>query len=84
VPATLLGFRDQGLVQVGNFADLTIFDPEEIRRPDRKELLHDLPGDSARFQAYSNGIHATIVNGAPIVLDGKLTGNLPGRAVSPG
>ncbi len=83
VPAALLGFRDRGLVQDGHFADLMVFDPEEIRRPGRKELVHDLPGDSARFQAYPNGIHATIVNGVPIVLDGKLTGNLPGQVVSP-
>ena len=83
VPAALLGFRDRGLVQDGQFADLMVFDPEEIRRPGRKELVHDLPGDSARFQAYPNGIHATIVNGVPIVLDGKLTGNLPGQVVSP-
>ncbi|HEY5109586.1 MAG TPA: amidohydrolase family protein [Acidimicrobiales bacterium] len=83
VPAALLGFRDRGLVQNGNFADLMIFDPEEIRRPGRKELVHDLPGNSGRFQAYPNGIHATIVNGVPIVLDGKLTGALPGQVVSP-
>ena len=83
VPAALLGFRDRGLVQDGHFADLVVFDPEEIRRPGRKELVHDLPGDSARFQAYPNGIHATIVNGVPIVLDGKITGNLPGQVVSP-
>ncbi len=83
VPAALLGFRDRGLVQDGHFADLMVFDPEELRRPGRKELVHDLPGDSARFQAYPNGIHATIVNGVPIVLDGKLTGNLPGQVVSP-
>jgi N-acyl-D-aspartate/D-glutamate deacylase len=83
VPAALLGFRDRGLVQDGHFADLMVFDPEELRRPGRKELVHDLPGDSARFQAYPNGIHATIVNGVPIVLDGTLTGNLPGQVVSP-
>ena len=83
VPAAILGFRDRGLVQPGNFADLMILDPEEIRRPGRKELVHDLPGGSARFQAYPNGIHATIVNGVPIVLDGKLTGRLPGQVVSP-
>ncbi|MGA2835750.1 MAG: amidohydrolase family protein [Acidimicrobiales bacterium] len=83
VPANLLGFRDRGLVQPGNYADLMIFDTEEIRRPGRKELVHDLPGNSGRFQAYPNGIHATIVNGVPIVLEGKLTGHLPGMVVSP-
>ncbi len=83
VPAAILGFRDRGLVQVGHFADLVVFDTEEIRRPGRKELVHDLPGDSARFQAYPNGVHATIVNGVPVVLEGKLTDALPGQVVSP-
>jgi hypothetical protein len=41
------------------------------------------PGESARFQVYPHGIHVTIVNGVPIVLDGKLTGHLPGQVVSP-
>jgi N-acyl-D-amino-acid deacylase len=83
VPAAILGFRDRGLVQAGNWADLMIFDPEEIRRPGRKELVHDLPGQIGRFQAYPNGIHATIVNGVPIVLDGVLTDRRPGQVVSP-
>ncbi|MGO9029694.1 MAG: N-acyl-D-amino-acid deacylase family protein [Acidimicrobiales bacterium] len=83
VPAAILGFRDRGLVQTGNWADLMIFDPEAIRRPGRKDLVPDLPGGIGRFQAYPNGIHATIVNGEPIVLDGVLTGRRPGQVVSP-
>jgi hypothetical protein len=43
----------------------------------------DLPGGISRFQAYPNGIHATIVNGIPIVLDGALTDSRPGQVVSP-
>lgn len=83
VPAAILGFRDRGLVRTGNWADLMIFDPEAIRRPGRKELVADLPGGISRFQAYPNGIHATIVNGIPIVLDGALTDSRPGQVVSP-
>jgi N-acyl-D-aspartate/D-glutamate deacylase len=83
LPAALLGFRDRGLVQNGSWADLMVFDPEAIRRPGRKELVHDLPGGAGRFQAYPNGIRATIVNGVPIVLDGKLTDHRPGQVVSP-
>jgi N-acyl-D-aspartate/D-glutamate deacylase len=83
VPATILGFADRGMVRAGYWADLMIFDPEEIRRPGRKVLVHDLPGGIGRFQAYPNGILATIVNGVPIVRDGSLTGALPGQVVSP-
>jgi N-acyl-D-aspartate/D-glutamate deacylase len=70
-------------VRTGNWADLMVFDPEEIRRPGRKELVHDLPGAAGRFQAYPNGIHATIVNGVSIVLNGILTDHRPGEVISP-
>ena len=83
VPAAILGFRDRGSVRTGNWADLMVFDPEEIRRPGRKELVHDLPGAAGRFQAYPNGIHATIVNGVSIVLNGILTDHRPGEVISP-
>ena len=83
VPAAILGFTDRGVVHPGNWADLVLLDPEELRRPGRKEFVRDLPGDTGRFQAYPNGIHATIVNGEPIVLDGALTGRRPGRIVAP-
>ncbi|HUA94226.1 MAG TPA: amidohydrolase family protein [Acidimicrobiales bacterium] len=83
VPAAILGFRHRGEVRTGNWADLMVFDPHHIRRPGRKELVPDLPGGTGRFQAYPNGIHATIVNGEPIVIDGTLTGRRPGQVVSP-
>ena len=60
-----------------------ILDPDEIMRPGTKDLVADLPGGAERFQAHPNGIHATIVNGEPIVLDGKLTDRRPGRVVAP-
>jgi len=83
VPAAILGFSDRGAVRTGYWADLMIFDPEEIRQPGRKELVRDLPGGIGRFQAYPHGIKATIVNGVPIVVDGELTGRLPGHVVAP-
>jgi N-acyl-D-amino-acid deacylase len=82
VPAALLGFPDRGTLRVGGWADIMIFDPAEIA-PVRKEFVHDLPGGVGRYKAYGRGIYATIVNGEPIVLDGKLTGRLPGMVVSP-
>jgi N-acyl-D-aspartate/D-glutamate deacylase len=63
--------------------DLFLFDPEAIRRPSRKELVHDLPGGVGRFQAVPNGVAATVVNGVPIVVDAKITDAYPGRVVSP-
>jgi N-acyl-D-aspartate/D-glutamate deacylase len=82
VPATLLGFPDRGTLRVGGWADMMIFDPDEIA-PLRKEFVRDLPGGVGRYKAFGRGVYATIVNGEPIVLDGELTGRLPGMVVTP-
>lgn len=82
VPAALLGFPDRGTLRVGAWADIMIFDPQEIG-PLRKEFVHDLPGGVGRYKAYGQGVYATIVNGQPIVIDGQLTGRTPGRLVAP-
>lgn len=82
VPANLLGFPDRGSLRVGSWADIMIFDADTIG-PWRKEFVHDLPGGGGRYRAYGHGVHATIVNGQPIVLEGELTGRLPGAIVRP-
>jgi N-acyl-D-amino-acid deacylase len=82
VPAALAGFTDRGALLPGHAADLFLFDPVAIG-PGTKRRVSDLPGGE-RFFARPNGITATIVNGEPIVRDGKLTGALPGQLVRPG
>ncbi len=82
VPAALVGFRDRGILAPGFPADLFVFDPATIG-PSRKEFVHDLPGGVGRFKAWGQGVKATVVNGEPIVLDGELTGALPGETVRP-
>ena len=82
VPAALLGFHDRGTLKVGGWADMMVFDPETIG-PWRKEFVRDLPGGAGRYRAYGHGVHATIVNGVPIVREGELTGRLPGVVVRP-
>ncbi len=81
-PAAMAGFTDRGALLPGHAADLMIFDPEMVG-PGTKRLVHDLPGGEARFSARPRGFKATIVNGEPIVLDGKLTDALPGQVVRP-
>ena len=83
VPAALLGLVDRGILAPGAPADLMVFDPETIG-PWKKEFVHDLPGGVGRFKAWGRGVRATIVNGEPIVLDGELTGRLPGQVLRPG
>lgn len=83
VPAALCGFTDRGLVLPGYAADLFLFDPETVG-PGTKKQVADFPGGETRYSARPEGVHATIVNGRPIVVDGELTGELPGHVVSPG
>jgi N-acyl-D-amino-acid deacylase len=83
VPAALIGLTDRGVIRPGAWADLMIFDPDTVG-PWRKEFVHDLPGGVGRFKALGRGVHATVVNGVPIVREGELTGVLPGRVVRPG
>ena len=81
VPAALAGFADRGALLPGFAADLFVFDPAAIGVASKRRV-NDLPGGE-RYFARPNGIAATIVNGEPIVLDGKLTGALPGQVVRP-
>ena len=82
IPADLLGLPDRGQIATGCWADIMVFDPDTIG-PWRKEFVHDLPGGIGRYKAWGRGVKATIVNGEPVVLDGKLTDRLPGHVVSP-
>jgi N-acyl-D-aspartate/D-glutamate deacylase len=61
-----------------------IFDPDTVG-PDQKWLAHDFPNGAARWTSRPKGVHATIVNGVPIVLDGELQAGagLPGQVLSP-
>jgi N-acyl-D-aspartate/D-glutamate deacylase len=83
VPAALLGLTDRGVIAPGAHADLMVFDPDTIG-PWKKEFVHDLPGGVGRFKAWGRGVHVTIVNGEPIVLNAELTGRLPGQVLRPG
>src|SRR5688572_2395227 len=84
IPAALCGFTDRGLLLVGYAADVMIFDPDTVG-PDEKWLAHDFPNGAARWTSKPKGVHATIVNGVPIVLDGELQpdAGLPGHVLRP-
>jgi N-acyl-D-aspartate/D-glutamate deacylase len=83
-PAALCGFSDRGMVRPGFAADLMVFDPDTIG-PAEKGIVHDFPNGEARYVSKPEGLHATIVNGVPIVLDGDLVGDgaLPGQVLRP-
>jgi len=69
--AARLSIRDRGELKEGWFADIMIFDPNTIIDRATYEQPHQL----------SVGVRYVLVNGVPVVADGKVTGAKPGRIV---
>jgi dihydroorotase/N-acyl-D-amino-acid deacylase len=70
-PATRVGLQDRGVLRVGMAADITVFDAATIR-------------DVSTFADpthYSVGIRHVFVNGRPVVADGRITAERPGRVL---
>lgn len=70
-PAGRIGFTDRGLVRPGFAADLVLFDPAVI----------DDPADYADPHRYATGVVHLLVGGQPVIRDGVLTGQRPGRVL---
>jgi len=69
--ASRAGFADRGVLASGKKADIVVFDPATIRDVSTYEDPHH----------FSEGISNVLVNGAPVLRDGKMTGQLPGRVL---
>ncbi len=70
-PAARLRLVDRGLVQVGHYADLVLFDPDTVR----DAATFDQPRQQAQ------GIDYVFVNGTAVIDEGRRTDALPGRAL---
>jgi N-acyl-D-amino-acid deacylase len=71
LPAQRLRFEGRGLLRVGMWADVAIFDPATIR-------------DLATFDnpnQLSQGMDYVLVNGATVIDQGKMTGARPGKVL---
>jgi N-acyl-D-aspartate/D-glutamate deacylase len=85
-PAALLGFAHRGLIRIGAFADLVVFDPRTIG-PGPVRMIGDLPGGGERLVAdRPTGIDHVLVNGVAIRADGKTveSENASGRVLRSG
>jgi dihydroorotase/N-acyl-D-amino-acid deacylase len=69
--ADRLAIRDRGELREGMYADLMIFDPNTIIDRATYERPHQL----------SVGVRYVLVNGVPVVDDGRVTGAKPGMVV---
>ncbi len=70
-PANRLGLTDRGLIRPGMIADLVIFNPETIR----SKANYENPGE------YPEGINYVIINGVPVIENGKHTGIRAGKVL---
>jgi N-acyl-D-amino-acid deacylase len=71
LPAQRMRFTDRGVLKEGMWADMVIFDPATIR-------------DLATFEEpnqLSQGMDYVLVNGVPVIEEGKMTGALPGKVL---
>jgi dihydroorotase/N-acyl-D-amino-acid deacylase len=71
LPAQRMRLADRGVLKKGMWADVTIFDPEKIR-------------DLATFEKpnqLSVGMEFVLVNGIPVIENGKMTDALPGKVL---
>jgi N-acyl-D-amino-acid deacylase len=71
LPARTFGFRDRGQVREGYWADLVLFDPARVQDKATYTQPHQ----------FSEGFDLVMVNGRPVVEQGKLTGARPGQVV---
>jgi N-acyl-D-amino-acid deacylase len=69
--ASRVGLMDRGILRPGMLADITVFDPQSIK-------------DAATYNdplRYSVGVKYVFVNGRPVVWEGNITDERPGRAL---
>jgi len=69
--AKRLGLANRGCIRAGCFADITVFDPATIADK----------GTFTQPHQYPVGIDWVIVNGTPVVAEGKFTEARPGRVL---
>jgi dihydroorotase/N-acyl-D-amino-acid deacylase len=71
LPAQRLRLTDRGVLKQGMWADVVVFDPETVR-------------DLATFDdpnRFSEGMEYVLVDGVPVIANGKMTGALPGKVL---
>src|SRR5208282_5231308 len=71
LPAQRMRLIDRGVLKQGMWADVVVFDPETVR-------------DLATFDdpnRLSEGMEYVLVNGVPVIENGKMSGALPGKVL---
>ena len=71
LPAARMRLADRGVIKDGMWADIVIFDPEKIRDLSTYENPNQL----------AVGMEFVLVNGVPVISEGKMTQALPGKVL---
>jgi N-acyl-D-amino-acid deacylase len=71
LPAQRMRLTDRGVLKSGMWADVVIFDPATVR----DLATYDKPNQ------LSEGMDYVLVNGVPVIDNGKMTGELPGKVL---
>jgi N-acyl-D-amino-acid deacylase len=74
LPSDNLGLTNRGRLEPGGFADIAVFDAANIR----DTATYDEP------HSYAEGVRHVVVNGVPVVREGALTKETPGRRLRRG
>jgi N-acyl-D-amino-acid deacylase len=72
LPAQRMRLGDRGVLKIGMWADVVVFDPEQVR-------------DLATFDKpnqLSAGMRFVLVNGVPVIEEGRTTNALPGKVLT--
>jgi N-acyl-D-amino-acid deacylase len=72
LPAQRMRLADRGVLKAGMWADVVVFDPDTVR-------------DLATFDQpnqLSEGMRFVLVNGVPVIEEGKMTDALPGKVLT--
>ena len=79
-PAWIAGFRDRGMLRIGSWADIIVYNLEELGFVyDRHVWANDFPGGEKRVIQKPTGLRYTIVNGTVTFEGNDCTGALPGK-----
>jgi N-acyl-D-amino-acid deacylase len=71
LPAQREHLADRGVIKLGMWADLVVFDPAAVR----DLATYDEPN------RFSQGMSYVLVNGVPVIEQGRMTGALPGKVL---
>ena len=80
LPAWFADFKGRGMLRVGNWADIMVYDLNELGfLYDKPVFANDFPGGEKRLIQKPKGLRYTLVNGTLTFEENQCLGALPGK-----